>query len=79
VQAAPSMYQGILDKHNYYRSLHGAPALVWSTSLASAAANYASQCQWGHDPDNTNMGENLWAVSVTGNSAQYLIQAIDSW
>lgn len=79
LQTVPSQYQGIHNRHNYYRSLHGTPALVWSTTLASSAANYAAKCQWGHDPNNQGQGENLYGYSATGNTAQSLLDAIKAW
>lgn len=75
----PSTYQAILDRHNYYRSWHQVPGLVWSNSLATAAANYAGQCVWGHDPYNSNQGENLYGYSATNNPAQVLMDAINGW
>ncbi|EFJ40746.1 hypothetical protein VOLCADRAFT_77846 [Volvox carteri f. nagariensis] len=34
-------FQGAVDRHNYYRALHGAPRLMWSPELAYDAAAYA--------------------------------------
>lgn len=77
--APPSTYQGVFDRHNYFRSWHAVPVLSWSSTLATSAANYAAKCVWGHDPSNTNQGENLYAYSSTANPAQTLMDAINAW
>eukprot|EP00927_Polykrikos_kofoidii_P011482 TRINITY_DN14883_c0_g1_i1.p1 TRINITY_DN14883_c0_g1~~TRINITY_DN14883_c0_g1_i1.p1 ORF type:complete len:428 (+),score=23.02 TRINITY_DN14883_c0_g1_i1:38-1321(+) len=60
--------QAIVDKHNTLRAGVRVPCtaadmetLVWDTALATASANYASQCVWQHDPANSakGWGENL--------------------
>lgn len=51
----------ILDAHNAYRNVHGAPALVWSKSLAKDAASWGKECRWEHDGSNKSQGENLYA------------------
>jgi hypothetical protein len=33
----------VLERHNRYRALHGAPPLVWNTSMAADAATWAQQ------------------------------------
>lgn len=40
--------QTVLDSHNQYRSLHSAPDLTWSASLASYAASNAASCVFAH-------------------------------
>jgi hypothetical protein len=49
----------ILQLHNDYRAIHQSPPLVWSSSLASGAAQWASQCRWEHSNAG---GENLFAA-----------------
>ncbi|GAX74353.1 hypothetical protein CEUSTIGMA_g1802.t1 [Chlamydomonas eustigma] len=49
--------QGILDVHNQYRALHGAPPLTWSSALANVAEQWASNCVFMHSP--YLYGENL--------------------
>ena len=51
----------ILDAHNAYRKVHGAPALAWSRSLAKDAAAWGEECRWEHDQSNKDQGENLYA------------------
>jgi len=78
-EAVPSTYQGILDKHNYYRAWHSAGPLSWSTALANSAAAFASQCTQGHDPYlSMNEGENLWMIGGPG-SWSFLPRAVDEW
>ncbi|GIM12025.1 hypothetical protein Vretimale_15477 [Volvox reticuliferus] len=55
--------QQLLDKHNYYRSFHSAPPLVWDASMAAAATAYAAKlatqdCIMRHSK--VVDGENLW-------------------
>lgn len=40
----------VIGRHNYYRSLHGAPGLGWDQTLANYAAQTAATCVFG---DNT--------------------------
>lgn len=52
VQQAPSNgdYEStMLYHHNVHRSNHSAPSLVWSSTLASYAAQSASKCVFEHD------------------------------
>ncbi|KAG0075758.1 hypothetical protein BGZ90_009521 [Linnemannia elongata] len=51
--------QGILDHHNYYRSLHGAPALTWNWEAANFGENWLQYCAFQHSRD--KFGENLAA------------------
>jgi len=78
-EAVPSTYQGMLDRHNYYRAWHGAGPLSWSTALANSAAAFASWCSQGHDPNlSMNEGENLWWIEAPG-SLSFLQRAVDGW
>jgi uncharacterized protein YkwD len=47
---------GMLQQHNTYRATHGAPAMVWDTTLANAAQAWANGCQCQHG----SSGENLY-------------------
>ena len=51
-----------LDKHNHYRSLHGAPALRYSKSLENACQAWANHLaiinRLEHDDNRGNVGEN---------------------
>ncbi|KAK3840449.1 MAG: CAP domain-containing protein [Linnemannia elongata] len=51
--------QGILDHHNYYRSLHGAPALIWNWEAANFGENWLQYCAFQHSRG--KFGENLAA------------------
>ena len=53
-----SVAQQWLVAHNRYRALHGAPALQWSSAIASGAQAYADTCPSGHSAT-TPYGENL--------------------
>eukprot|EP00775_Hariotina_reticulata_P009628 gene9628-9788_t len=68
----------ILSKHNTYRSKHQAGPLQWSDYQASRAAEYASRCTWGHDP-NAQAGENLYASSSKSDPTGALTAAIEAW
>ncbi|OZJ02524.1 hypothetical protein BZG36_04265 [Bifiguratus adelaidae] len=52
-----SQAQLVLKLHNKYRAIHHAPALTWSSKLASSAHAWASQCDFKHSGD--RYGENL--------------------
>jgi uncharacterized protein YkwD len=39
----------ILDQHNIHRQNASVPALVWSTDMASIAAEIASSCVYAHN------------------------------
>eukprot|EP00775_Hariotina_reticulata_P005868 gene5868-6109_t len=75
--AAPSMYQGILDRHNVYRARHQAAALTWDEAMASSTAAYAARCTFAHS--NGPYGENIYMTSQMGNAAGALLAAVDAW
>ena len=74
-----STYQGILDRHNYYRSWHGAAPFTWNNWLAADAQNWANQCVFGHADTGFSQGENLWMIPDTSNPTAYLTRAADDW
>jgi uncharacterized protein YkwD len=47
-----------LQATNAYRAKHQAAALVWDTSIATSAQNYANSCPQGHSGAQ-GLGENL--------------------
>ncbi len=51
----------ILERHNYYRSYHEAPALTWNKSIADAAKSWVSKCNFTHDA-RRKYGENLYMI-----------------
>ncbi|SNX82593.1 related to PRY1 - strong similarity to the plant PR-1 class of pathogen related proteins [Melanopsichium pennsylvanicum] len=55
-----SFEQTILSIHNADRAKHSAAALTWSSTLTSAAAQWASGCKWAHTPNNP-YGQNIAA------------------
>lgn len=68
-----SFKRAVLNKHNEYRSIHGADKLSWSTSLALTARNWAQHlaatCYTGHDPHSENgYGENIYRSWTDGSS-----------
>lgn len=78
----PARYRGIHRKHNAYRKRHRASALTWNPTLAAQARAYANKCIWGHDPNNRNSGENLYAsynAGSTVNQQATLNAAITMW
>lgn len=77
--------QAVLDRHNEYRGQVSPPAanmqkLAWDEDLATAAANWASQCQFGHDSYNARA---MPGISYIGQNfaAGYadLVAATDGW
>lgn len=79
---APSVYESMLVRTNYYREQHDAPDLVWNRTLAKAAGMWASNCVFEHD-NTTDQGENLYELSGGASdtlAASYVLrQAVDSW
>eukprot|EP00775_Hariotina_reticulata_P009625 gene9625-biopygen11521 len=78
----PAPYGVILKKHNMYRRRHRAPPLTWNPTLAAQARAYASKCIWGHDFNNRNSGENLFASYSAGSAVSQraiLDAAITMW
>ncbi|GAA5900601.1 hypothetical protein JCM5296_005292 [Sporobolomyces johnsonii] len=68
--AAPSSTAGAdvrtlaLNEHNRFRALHNASALVWSQTLADAAAKWAANCVFEHSQGAVgSYGENLAATA----------------
>ncbi|KAG2500271.1 hypothetical protein HYH03_001849 [Edaphochlamys debaryana] len=63
--------QDALDVHNFYRSIHGVPDLVWDDRLQKAAQDWADNCWFEHSP--LNFGENLGLgfLSING--------TVDTW
>ncbi|KAF4625774.1 hypothetical protein G7Y89_g12393 [Cudoniella acicularis] len=51
--------QNMVDGHNFYRSEHGSPPLVWNDTSAAYAQNWANPCVFKHSGGPT--GENLAA------------------
>lgn len=81
IQAALSdLQQQNLDQHNYYRAKHvSTPLLEWDAAVEESARAYASRCIWGHDPANSNLGENLYAYSVDNDQAQFQLDGLKAW
>ncbi|KAL5487923.1 hypothetical protein ACEPAI_6031 [Sanghuangporus weigelae] len=65
--------QAWLDGHNTLRQQHGASALTWSDTLASAAQSWANGCVFEHSGG--QYGENLYAG--TGNVGPS--NAVSAW
>ena len=66
----------LLAEHNRYRARHDAPALRWSSRIASRAQSWADGCFFSHSRG-TGFGENLAWGSGEGNSTPELVVA--SW
>lgn len=64
----PSTLSGITAAHNAVRagaSPTPSPPLAplcWSASVASVAQAWANECSWGHNPNLSNLGENIAAL-----------------
>lgn len=63
-----------LSLHNEFRKRYAANPLNWSTTLASAAQQWASNCQWGHS--SMAYGENIAAGTAENFTAQ---SAFNMW
>ena len=73
--------KGQLDKHNYYRRMHGARDLKYSKSLENAAqkhANYLASLGGGIFHSNTGNGENVFQSSSTAPNPS-AEETTDSW
>jgi Cysteine-rich secretory protein family len=66
-----ALIDSVLNSTNQFRSQHNAASLGWNTSLATAAASWASNCQWKHSGGPS--GENL-ALGYPD-----MTSAIDAW
>ncbi|CAO3672317.1 hypothetical protein G6F70_005054 [Rhizopus microsporus] len=72
VTAAPtsSDINTILNAHNKVRAKHHAPALKWSTKLATYAQNWSNRCQFQHSSgpygENLALGYPDWNSVVNG-------------
>jgi len=65
--------EGLLKRHNYYRTRHGVLALSWNETLAIEAKRFAGRCQFIHSADSGYLyGENLGWGRI---NAEYLIDA----
>lgn len=58
-------YQGLLNRHNQVRCMHGTPPVVWSDEVASFAREYAAEMTSGSkcgqmEHSNSEYGENLY-------------------
>ncbi len=51
------------------------PALTWNTSAATTAQTWANNCQFAHNPNRGNLGENIYASTSQPTAAQ----AVQSW
>jgi len=71
---------GILKAHNCARKTvvpaanPPMPSLVWSSSLATTAQNWANQCQWQHS-GTPGLGENLAATAGFQYTPEALVKA----
>lgn len=78
--APTSVFRQIaMDKHNTYRTRHGAGPLKWSNSLAASAGATAAQCRGRLGYGMSKAGENVYATSARGDPVRLLTNAIDSW
>lgn len=73
--------QQLLDRHNYWRSQAGAPALTWSDDLAAYAQAWADVlagrgCALDHRPDSP-YGENIFWGGGGGDWTAEVI--VDDW
>lgn len=70
--------EGLVDRHNFYRSEVGVEGIEWSEALAKSAQSWANQlkndCELVHST--SSYGENLWM----GTSGAFNVKdVVDSW
>lgn len=51
-------FSDVSKLHEFYRTQHNAPSLIWSDALANSSMFWAQKCIWGHS-HTPNVGENL--------------------
>ncbi|MDI1491469.1 MAG: hypothetical protein OHK93_002678 [Ramalina farinacea] len=73
---APSNMSPLLDRHNYYRTMHQADNLCWDASLALHAQQDSSRIGCGAmvHAEGEGVGENLMDGQTTGTA-----DAVDGW
>src|SRR5262249_52603069 len=84
VGGEPSTLSGITAAHNAVRA--GAspklspplPPLCWNASVASGAQAWANACKWGHNPNLSNLGENIAALGGDASAGGWRA-AMDLW
>jgi hypothetical protein len=71
--------QVLVIRHNRLRTIHQAPALTWSDSLALQAAVWVGRCNLAAEAY-TSAGENLYSTSgIAEDITMFLISAVESW
>lgn len=63
---------GIVKLHNDVRAEVGVDPLSWSDDVAAVAKKYAEKCSWGHNPERSGYGENIFASSAGSDPAAVL-------
>ena len=82
----PANMRGVVDRHNYWRSKVGTPALVWSDKMAAFAQAWATElstrgCEMKHRPrkgkwNGSAYGENIyWSSGLKNHAAD----VVDAW
>ncbi|MEN9848646.1 MAG: hypothetical protein RL368_1386 [Pseudomonadota bacterium] len=69
----PTQFMGMIAAHNYWRNRVNVPALIWSSTLANVAQQWANQLQSLGCPmqhSRNNYGENLASFSNMNASPQ---------
>merc|ERR1719487_2534661 len=75
----------ILDMHNRYRCMHGAPLLEWSAAVAESAQTWADQDEFAHSPRQDRQlggvqhGENLFVSSMPLSTSDLEERAVKAW
>ncbi len=88
--AEPAAYRGMLERHNRWRRVVGAPDLVWSAQAAQQAQRWADQlareqCEMRHNPDparRQHYGENIYRYWRSAPYAPWKRKApyvVDAW
>eukprot|EP00775_Hariotina_reticulata_P004369 gene4369-4622_t len=71
--------QGLLIRHNRFRTIHQVPSLTWSSSLALQAAAWVRRCDLATE-GNAGAGENLYSASgIAEDISTFLTSAVDNW
>ncbi|MFN7117691.1 MAG: CAP domain-containing protein [Saprospiraceae bacterium] len=77
-EAVPARMQGMLERHNYWRSQLGIADLTWSDELAAFAQEWANKlaktCNMKHR-QKSPYGENIYWKSAASNPTE----VVDAW
>ncbi len=75
----PAIFNGTIQKHNFYRAMHKVGPLFWNNKLTVAADERASKCSLAQNISNRKW-VNTWATSIFGGmTSENLSTAVVEW